>query len=70
MHLPSAATSTVDPFGAGDAFAGGYLVALLDGVDPAGASRLGSRLAASVLAPPAKIIGQLCRAKGTECGDN
>ena len=49
VHLPSAATEVVDPVGAGDAFAGGYLVGRLRGLDPPRAAWLGSRMAAAVL---------------------
>ena len=36
VRLPSAATVVVDPVGAGDAFAGGYLAARLCDVAPGG----------------------------------
>ena len=49
VHLPSAATRVVDPVGAGDAFAGGYLVGRLRGLDPPHAAWLGSRMAAAVV---------------------
>ncbi len=49
-HLPTAASTVVDPVGAGDAFGGGYLAARLHGAAPAGAAWLGSRLAAGVVA--------------------
>jgi len=49
VHLPSAAGVVVDPVGAGDAFAGGYLVGRLRGLDPTRAAWLGSRMAAAVL---------------------
>jgi 2-dehydro-3-deoxygluconokinase len=49
VHLPSAATLVVDPVGAGDAFAGGYLVGRLRGLNPMRAAWLGSRMAAAVL---------------------
>jgi 2-dehydro-3-deoxygluconokinase len=49
VHLPSAATRVVDPVGAGDAFAGGYLVGRLRGLDPMRAAWLGSQMAAAVL---------------------
>jgi 2-dehydro-3-deoxygluconokinase len=49
VHQPSGATRVVDPVGAGDAFAGGYLAARLRGGSPAAAAWLGSRLAASVV---------------------
>jgi 2-dehydro-3-deoxygluconokinase len=50
IHLPSAATTVVDPVGAGDAFAGGYLVGRSRGLTPVQAARLGSELAARVVA--------------------
>lgn len=49
-HLPTAASTVVDPVGAGDAFGGGYLAARLRGAAPAAAAWLGSRLAAGVVA--------------------
>ncbi|GAA3934562.1 sugar kinase [Actinomadura viridis] len=49
-HEPSAAGRVVDPVGAGDAMLGGYLAARLAGAPPAAAARLGSRLAAGVIA--------------------
>lgn len=56
-HLPSAAESIVDPVGAGDAFAGGYLAGRLRGVGPAGSAWLGTRLAAGVVAMPGDTDG-------------
>ena len=49
-HLPTAAVRVVDPVGAGDAFAGGYLAARLAGIAPRGAAWLGTRFAAGVVA--------------------
>ncbi len=49
-HLPSYATKVVDPVGAGDAFAGGYLAARLRGAPPTAAAHVGSVLAAGVVA--------------------
>ncbi len=49
-HLPSAATVVLDPIGAGDAFAGGYLVGRARGLAPVPAAWLGSQLAARVMA--------------------
>jgi sugar/nucleoside kinase (ribokinase family) len=43
-------TSIVDPTGAGDAFTAGFLAGLLQGEDPATASRGGARLAATAVA--------------------
>lgn len=63
VHLPSAATVVVDPVGAGDAFAGGYLVGRLRGASPAGAARLGSALAAAVVAAPGDTAGLPDRAE-------
>ncbi|MCW3814421.1 sugar kinase [Micromonospora sp. DR5-3] len=57
VHLPSAATVVVDPVGAGDAFAGGYLTGRLRGVPPAGAAALGNALAAAVVAAPGDTAG-------------
>jgi 2-dehydro-3-deoxygluconokinase len=56
-HLPSDATDVVDPVGAGDAFAGGYLAARLRGAPPTAAARLGSRLAAGVVARAGDTAG-------------
>lgn len=56
-HLPSVATSIVDPVGAGDAFAGGYLAARLRGASQADAARLGNELAACVIAVPGDTAG-------------
>lgn len=41
VELPAATTEVVDPTGAGDAFAAGFLDALLDGLDPASSARRG-----------------------------
>ncbi|MEU3270299.1 sugar kinase [Saccharomonospora sp. NPDC006951] len=49
-HQPSLAGEVVDPVGAGDAFAGGYVTARLAGAPRGRAAWLGSRLAAGVLA--------------------
>jgi 2-dehydro-3-deoxygluconokinase len=46
---PALVVDVVDPVGAGDAFAGGYLAALLDGVPPAERLRAGHRRAALTL---------------------
>jgi 2-dehydro-3-deoxygluconokinase len=56
-HLPSLATEVVDPVGAGDAFAGGYLAARLRGATPARAAWLGSKLAAGVVASHGDTAG-------------
>ncbi|WBB69405.1 sugar kinase [Micromonospora sp. WMMD812] len=57
VHLPSAATTVVDPVGAGDAFAGGYLAGRLRGAPAAAAAGLGSALAAGVVAAPGDTTG-------------
>ncbi|WP_117213585.1 sugar kinase [Allorhizocola rhizosphaerae] len=56
-HLPSVATSIVDPVGAGDAFGGGYLAARLRGLSQVDAARLGNELAACVIAAPGDTAG-------------
>jgi 2-dehydro-3-deoxygluconokinase len=56
-HLPSLATTVLDPVGGGDAFAGGYLTARLRGADPTGAAWLGSYLAAGVIAAVGDTVG-------------
>jgi 2-dehydro-3-deoxygluconokinase len=56
-HVPSLATEIVDPVGAGDAFAGGYLAARLRGASPSGAAWLASVLAAGVVATPGDTEG-------------
>ncbi|SCL32538.1 2-dehydro-3-deoxygluconokinase [Micromonospora pallida] len=66
VHLPSAATTVVDPVGAGDAFAGGYLAGRLRGASPAGAATLGSALAAGVVAAAGDTAGLPDRAAAAE----
>jgi 2-dehydro-3-deoxygluconokinase len=56
-HLPSYATEVVDPVGAGDAFAGGYLAARIRGASPAGAAHVGSVLAAGVVSAHGDTTG-------------
>ncbi len=56
-HLPSYATKVVDPVGAGDAFAGGYLAARLRGASIPAAADLGSTLAAGVVAAAGDTTG-------------
>lgn len=56
-HLPTAAMEVVDPVGAGDAFGGGYLAARLAGASPAAAARLGTQLAAGVIARTGDTTG-------------
>ena len=50
VHLPTAATRVVDPVGAGDAFAGGFLTGYLSGRDPLACAQLGTAMAARVVA--------------------
>ncbi len=50
--IPATPVPTVDPVGAGDAYAAGFLSGLLRGDDPAGAARLGAAVAALVVATP------------------
>lgn len=57
VHLPSSATTMLDPVGAGDALAGGYLAARIRGASPESAARLGARLAAAVIAAPGDTQG-------------
>jgi 2-dehydro-3-deoxygluconokinase len=49
VHLPTAATSIVDPVGAGDAFAGGFLTGYLTGRGPLACAQLGTAMAARVV---------------------
>ncbi|PXY35008.1 hypothetical protein BAY59_05935 [Prauserella coralliicola] len=65
-HQPSLATDVVDPVGAGDAFAGGYLATRLAGGAPGAAAWLGSRLAADVLAHTGDTAGLPDRASAAE----
>lgn len=55
-HLASAATVVVDPAGAGDAFAGGYLVGRARGMGAFGAAWLGTQLAAHAVASPGDLV--------------
>ena len=55
--VPAPAVDVVEPVGAGDAFAGGYLAAMLDGEPPARALEHGHRLAAITLATTADVGG-------------
>ncbi len=64
-HVPSLATEIVDPVGAGDAFAGGYLAARLRGASPSGAAWPGSVLAAGVVATPGDTEGLPPASKAT-----
>jgi 2-dehydro-3-deoxygluconokinase len=63
-HLPSVTVDVVDPVGAGDAFAGGYLSARLVGADAQAAARLASQLAARVIAATGDTTGLLDLAEG------
>ncbi|MEV0267978.1 sugar kinase [Hamadaea sp. NPDC050747] len=56
-HLPSAATTVVDPVGAGDAFAGAYLAGRVRGATPAGAAWLAGQFAAAIVARPGDTDG-------------
>ncbi|MEV0973296.1 sugar kinase [Microtetraspora glauca] len=49
-HMPSAAATVLDPVGAGDAMLGGYLAARLSGAPPEAAARIGTHLAAAIVA--------------------
>lgn len=49
VHVPAHAVRVVEPVGAGDAFAGGYLAAVLRGEEPAAALLRGHDLAARAL---------------------
>ncbi len=55
-HLASAATVVVDPAGAGDAFAGGYLLGRVRGMGAFAAAWLGSQLAARAVASPGDLV--------------
>lgn len=52
LVVPPHEVTEVDPVGAGDAFAAGYLAALLDGADPAGCLRMGSLAGAFAVTVP------------------
>jgi 2-dehydro-3-deoxygluconokinase len=53
--VPALAVEVLEPVGAGDAFAAGYLAALLGGRDATGRLRLGHRVAASAL----RVVGDI-----------
>ncbi|GAB3441436.1 sugar kinase [Streptomonospora sediminis] len=55
VHVPSPRVAVVEPVGAGDAFAAGYLAGRLRGLDPVGRLRLGHLCAARVL----RMVGDL-----------
>ncbi len=46
VHVPAPTANEVDPTGAGDIFAAGFVAATLRGADPVEAARLGCRIAA------------------------
>ncbi len=56
-HQPSLVDEVVDPVGAGDAFAGGYLAARLRGASSERAAFIGSTLAAAVVASRGDTTG-------------
>lgn len=71
--VPALAVDVVEPVGAGDAFAGGYLAGLLRGYDAVGRLRLGHLLAATVLAEPGDHVirppGEALLRAATEADD-
>ncbi|MER7556547.1 sugar kinase [Nocardioides sp. NPDC126508] len=71
-EVPALRVDVVEPVGAGDGFAAGYLAALVDGIGPVGRLRQGHLVAAGVLAatgdhatPPAADV----RARLLDCSD-
>ncbi|WP_344312574.1 sugar kinase [Fodinicola feengrottensis] len=56
-HLPSAASSVVDPVGAGDAVAAGYLVGRLRGLAELPSAWLGNQLAAGIVSTLGDVTG-------------
>lgn len=67
VQVPALAVDVVEPIGAGDGFAAGYLAGLIQGRDAVGRLRLGHLMAASVLAEPGDhavrpLPEALCRA--------
>lgn len=72
-EVPALRVDVVEPVGAGDGFAAGYLAALVDGIGPVGRLRQGHLVAAGVLAatgdhadPPAADV----RARLLGCSDD
>ncbi|MET8521982.1 sugar kinase [Nocardioides sp. NPDC004968] len=72
-QVPALRVDVVEPVGAGDGFAAGYLAALVDGTGPVGRLRQGHLVAAGVLAatgdharPPAADV----RARLLECSED
>lgn len=65
-HEPSAATTVVDPVGAGDAFTGGYVAGRLAGAGPQAAARLASQLAARIIATTGDTTGLPAPDEGRE----
>lgn len=58
VPVPAVAAAPLDSTGAGDAFAAGYLLARLEGLDAVAATVAGCRLAASTLSRPgASLVG-------------
>lgn len=66
MRIPSAVTQVVDPVGAGDAVAGGYLVGRSTGLSAADSGWLGTQLAAGIIATLGDITGLPSVSEATE----
>ncbi|MEU0071491.1 sugar kinase [Streptomyces sp. NPDC006332] len=60
-YVPTPAARVVEPVGAGDAFAAGYLAALLEGRTPANGLRLGHLVAAATLGTREDVPTDLAR---------
>jgi sugar/nucleoside kinase (ribokinase family) len=52
VEVPAEPAAPVDPTGAGDAFAAGFLAAVLRGEDDAGCARAGVKAAAEAISRP------------------